>query len=63
MNAPLRNCSGKSVPFDGNWAAQQLSEGEYTARFSEDDATYARMLGVLAGAFTQVPAVTRKPGK
>lgn len=54
---------GKSVPFDGNWAAQQLSEGEYNARFSEDDATYARMLGVLARAFTQAPAVTRKPAK
>lgn len=57
---------GKSVPFDGNWAGQQLSEVEYNARFSEDDQTYARILGVLARAFTQTkssPAATRKSGK
>ena len=57
---------GKSLAFDGNWTAQQLSEAEYNARFSEDDATYARILGVLARAVTQSkssPAVTRTPGK
>jgi hypothetical protein len=57
---------GKSVPFDGNWAGQQLSEVEYNARFGEDDATYASILGVLAGAFTQSkssPVAARKSGK
>ena len=56
----------KSVPFDGNWTAQQLSEKEYNTRFSEDDATYARILGVLARTFTQAkssPAVPRTPQK
>ena len=53
------------VSFDGNWAAQKLSESEYNARFGEDDARYARMLGVLAGAFTQSktsPPTVRKGG-
>ena len=41
----------KSVSFDGNWAAQQLTDADYNARFREDDARYARILGALAGAF------------
>ena len=57
---------GTSVSFDGNWAGQQLSEAQYNARFGEDDATYARILGVLAGALTQSnssPVPARKSGK
>lgn len=43
----------KGVSFDGNWAAQQLTETAYNARFREDDARYARILAALAGAFVR----------
>ena len=35
------------VAFDGKWDAQKLTEDEYNARFSKDDARYARLLNVL----------------
>lgn len=57
---------GAHLSFDGKWQAQKLSEAEYDARFREDDAKYARMLEVLAGAFTApkaAPAETRKGGR
>lgn len=42
-----------NATFDGKWEAQQLNEEQYNQRFSEDDARYATMLRVLAGAFRQ----------
>lgn len=39
---------GTSISFDGKWDAQKLSEADYNAKFSKDDARYARMLKVLA---------------
>jgi hypothetical protein len=41
---------GKLVRFDGDWSGQELSESEYTTRFSEADADYTRMLQALLGA-------------
>ena len=38
---------GRLVRFGGDWIGQQLSEAEYTTRFSEADAGYARMLRAL----------------
>jgi hypothetical protein len=31
-----------------------MTEAEYNARFRDDDTRYARILGVLAGAFTRM---------
>lgn len=52
----------KPVSFDGNWAAQQMSEGDYNARFGEDDVRYARILDLLAGTLapSKPSPVTRK---
>jgi hypothetical protein len=36
------------ISFDGKWEAQKLTEKEYDAKYSQDDARYARMLKVLA---------------
>ena len=40
---------GTLVRFGGDWDGQGLSESEYTTRFNEADADYARMLQVLLG--------------
>lgn len=41
---------GTLVRFGGDWDGQGLSESEYTTRFNEADADYARMLQALLGA-------------
>ena len=41
------------VAFDGKWDAQKLTEDEYNARFSNDDARYARLLKVLRNALAR----------
>ena len=44
---------GTPVSYDGKWETQKLTEEDYNARFSRDDARYARMLKVLAEALTR----------
>lgn len=54
-NQPFDSTSrdgGTYVAFDGQWDAQKLTEVGYKTRFGEDDARYARMLGVLAESVT-----------
>lgn len=41
------------VAFDGKWDAQKLTEEEYQARFTRDDARYARLLNVLRSALAR----------
>jgi hypothetical protein len=41
------------VAFDSKWDAQKLTEEEYNARFSSDDARYARLLNILRTALTR----------
>jgi hypothetical protein len=53
FDSTARN-GGKNVSFNGNWGSQQMTEAEYNARFRDDDARYARILGVLAGVFTRM---------
>lgn len=53
FDSTARN-GGKNVSFNGNWGAQQMTEAEYNTRFRDDDARYARILGVLAGVFTRM---------
>jgi hypothetical protein len=45
-----------AVSYDGKWEAQKLTEGEYSVRFTGDDARYARMLKVLTSALNQSTA-------
>jgi hypothetical protein len=50
-NEPFDSVSIDGAPpisFDGKWEPQKLTEQEYNAQFSNDDARYARMLQVLA---------------
>jgi hypothetical protein len=57
---------GAHVSFDGKWQAQGLSDADYNARFTEDDARYAGMLAVLANALRPATAPTvaaQKGGK
>jgi len=44
---------GTPVSYDGKWEAQKLTEEDYNARFSRDDARYARMLKVLMTALNR----------
>jgi hypothetical protein len=44
---------GTTVSYDGKWFTQKLSEEDYNARFSRDDARYARMLKVLTTALNR----------
>jgi hypothetical protein len=41
---------GTPVSFDGKWEAQKLTEDDYNARFSSDDARYARIVSILRTA-------------
>jgi hypothetical protein len=41
------------VSFDGQWAAQKLTEEQYNARFARDDERYARMLTILKTALAR----------
>jgi len=41
------------VSFDGNWGAQKMTEGDYEARFRQDDARYTQMLNVLRSALVK----------
>ena len=47
------------MAFDGDWKAKKVAEADYEARFSADDAEYARMLTILADA---IKASTAGPG-
>lgn len=51
------------LEFDGNWARQQLTETAYDARFSEDDARYAHLLGALAGVIRRPMTTAPTAGK
>jgi hypothetical protein len=44
---------GTPVSYDGKWETQKLTEEQYNARFSTDDARYARMLKVLMTALNR----------
>jgi hypothetical protein len=39
---------GTAIQFDGKWDAQKLSEADYNAKFTKDDARYAKILKVIA---------------
>ena len=45
--ADSADIGGALVRFSGDWGGQQLSESQYTERFREADAGYARMLRAL----------------
>ena len=51
FDSTIRDVDGPAS-FDGNWAAQNMTESAYRVRFAEDEARYVRMLQILAAALS-----------